>query len=140
MKRGAVLAAICAAGTALAHQGVTSPEVMARMEGMSALAAATKRLGQMAKGEIAFDKTAAKAALAEIRSEAARVVPLFQTRAEDPKSEAQPAIWEDFPDFTLRARALEQAASGDVGTADALRKTLAQIGAACGGCHDPYRK
>lgn len=124
----------------MAHQGVTNPGVMARMEGMSDLGAATKVLGQMAKGQTAFDAAKAQAAREVIRAEAARVVELFEAPEQDPKSEALPAIWDQFTEFTLKARALEEAAGGDVASLEALRGTFGQIGAACSGCHKAYRK
>lgn len=59
------------------------------------------------KGAIAFDPVVARAAAEEIATHAARIPALFETPATDPKSEAHPAIWQDFDDFAAKARDLE---------------------------------
>ncbi len=102
MKRASVLlvAALLTATTALAHQGVQNRAVLARMNGMSAIAENIKVLGNMAKGKVAFDQKAARVALQRMADHAAEAPELFEAREDDPKSEALPAIWEDF-DVTL---------------------------------------
>ncbi|NQY62048.1 MAG: cytochrome c, partial [Cognatishimia sp.] len=47
------------ASMALAHNGVKNPAVMARMQGMEQIGAASKVLGNMARGRVAFDAEAA---------------------------------------------------------------------------------
>ena len=66
------------AGTAaLAHTGVKDPDVMARMNGMKAMAEHTKTFGFMARGTTAFDDTEAQAALNAVRVNTARIPVLF---------------------------------------------------------------
>ena len=126
--------------TAAAHEGVKAPAVMARMNGMSEIGDATKVLGQMAKGAVAFDASAAQGAARTIAEEAARIPALFEARADDPKSEALPAIWERFEDFSGLARDLERAAGVEIATPDALGPAFQAIGAACKACHEDYRE
>ena len=128
---------------AFAHSGVKNPAVMKRMNAMSAVGDATKVLGEMAKGATAFDAAAADAALAVIAAKAAEVPALFEAAETDPKSEALPAIWEDYGDFTAKAKAMEVAAQAAQGTLVAqadVRGALAAVGETCKGCHKSYRK
>lgn len=134
---------IGAASLAIAHTGVEDKDVMARMEGMKAMGDATKTLGQMVKGAAPFDAQAARAAAARIAEEAARTPALFESAATDPQSEALPAIWDNWTDFTGKSDALEGVASGlatDIDSIDALRAGLGEIGQACKACHSEYRE
>lgn len=127
-------------GAALAHAEVQNPAVKARMEAMKTIGGNMKIIAQMAKGETAFDATAAGGATAAIADTAAKVPALFEAPETDPETEAKPAIWEDFDDFTKKAMATEVAARGaDTSSLDALRVSLGQIGGSCKSCHDDYR-
>jgi len=135
-----LLAALALSPAALAHQGVEDPQVMARMEAMKAIGQATETLGEMAKGEAAFDAAAARAARERLVAEARRVPALFEPPASDPQSEARPAIWQDWPDFVDRAERLEAAAADlDPGSLAGLRADFPALGRACSGCHEDYR-
>lgn len=131
------------ASAALAHGGVQNAAVLARMDAMKAIGDATKTLGEMAKGAVAFDADAARAAAQTIAMHAGDTPALFEAREDDPKSEALPGIWEDFEDFTARANDLERLA-GDLATGldspEALRAGLGQLGQACKACHTEYRE
>ena len=140
MKRIVFLAAMMAATSALAHQGVKNPAVKARMHGMMQIGAATKTLGEMAKGTQTFDAAAATAAMSQIRDEAARIETLFEAEESDPKSEALPGIWSNFADFTAKAQALGNAASGEIASLDDVKAALPKIGATCSACHKVYRQ
>ncbi|HBZ45362.1 MAG TPA: cytochrome C [Maritimibacter sp.] len=136
------LAALVAAVTASAHTGVQNDDVLERMEGMSAIAKEMKTIGEMAKNEAPFDSDAVESALSTIGAEAERIPYLFTPRAMDPKSEATPAIWEDFDDFTTKADtlgAVAEALSGHVSTASDLVPLMREIGQTCRACHSQYR-
>lgn len=132
-----------AASAALGHGGVSNPYVLARMDAMKAIGDATKVLGEMAKGATPFDADAARAAAATIATHAAETPSLFEAREDDPMSEAKPGIWENFADFTAKARDLEMLA-GDLATGldspEALSAGLGQLGATCKACHAEYRE
>ncbi|MEO1306935.1 MAG: cytochrome c, partial [Pseudomonadota bacterium] len=98
---------IIAGSLALAHDGVKNAAVMARMHGMSEIAAQMKAIGDMAKGETTFDAAQARAAVASIAEHAGAVPGLFEAPETDPKSEALPVIWEKFGDFTGKALDLQ---------------------------------
>lgn len=131
------------AGMAIAHGGVQNPTVMARMEQMSSLSDATKLMGQMVKGETPYDEARVRAALEYIAKGGPETIAAFETPADDPKSEALPAIWETFADFTEEAQAMEIAARAALDSAIApktLPGILKQVAGTCRSCHDSYRK
>ncbi len=145
MKRTSALlvVALLTATTALAHQGVKNRAVLARMNGMSAIAENIKVLGAMAKGKVAFDQEAARAAAQSIARHAGEAPALFAAREDDPKSEARPEIWDDFEDFTAQAKELEGIASGlalSLSGPDDLAPALQKLGANCRSCHEAYRE
>lgn len=124
-----------------AHEGVKDPDVMKRMKGMTEIGAASKVLGNMARGRVAFDPEAAQAAQASLILHASEIATVFETPASDPKSEALPAIWENFADFTSKADALTAAAEAlDVTSADGIAAGIRAIGASCRSCHSVYRQ
>lgn len=144
MKRSYIVfgIALMAASAALAHQGVQNPAVMARMNGMSAIAKNIKTLGQMAKGTSAFDAEAARSAAAAIAEHAAAVPQLFEAKETDPKSEARPEIWANFGDFSSKAQELETLAAGyaqSLSVSSDLNAAMAALGATCKSCHADYR-
>ncbi|MCE8539566.1 cytochrome c [Ruegeria pomeroyi] len=135
--------ALFAASAALAHSGVSNPAVKARMHAMMQIADNTKILGAMAKGEAPFDADEARAAAAAIAAHAASVPTLFMAEEHDPKSEALPAIWQDFDTFGQRSEALTLAAAEAAGTIETeadLKPALARIGGTCKSCHQDFRK
>ena len=135
--------AVFTASAALAHDGVQNPAVMARMHGMAEIAAQMKRLGDMVKGTVPFDATVAREASAGIADHAAQVPGLFRAEETDPKSEALPAIWDDFADFSARSDQLAEIASGfstAITQPADLGPALAALGATCRSCHQIYRK
>lgn len=144
MKRTTLVAAlVLGAGAALAHSDVKNADVLARMTAMSGMAEQVKMIGQMAKGEAAFDAAKARKAASEIARLAADTPGLFEVPADDPKSEALPAIWEDFAGFSDKAAALEgtaQTVAGAVAEQADLQQALAGLGRACKACHAEYRE
>ena len=131
------------AGAAFAHSGVMNPVVKARMDTMSAIGAEMKTLGQMAKGVTAFDGEAARASTAAIAKLASAAPALFQAKEDDPKSEAKIEIWNNFADFTEKAKHLETVAlelSTDIKAESDLAPAMKSLGEACQACHKPYRE
>ena len=94
----------------------------------------------MAKGETDFDSDAATKAAAVIAAHSDEVPQLFRDPATDPKSEALPAIWTNFDDFTAKSDALTQAAmAADTSSLSGLRGSMRDIGRSCTACHRDYR-
>ena len=137
----AALAAAALAGAALAHGGVTDHQVMLRMEAMKQSKDAFKQLTAMAKGEAAFDAAQAVAAKSLLIQQLEQTPDLFRDRADDPKDEAKPAIWDNWDDFEKRARtAVTTARAMDVSTLEQLRDGVTRTGATCLDCHQTYRE
>ncbi|TCO73534.1 c-type cytochrome [Rhodovulum euryhalinum] len=135
-------AALVAATATLAYAAdATNPPVKARQEAMEKIGENMKTISDMAKGDRAFDAAAASAAAAAIAETAGTAPALFETQADDPESTAKPAIWQDFGSFTEKAGALKAAAAAaDMGSLDALKASMMEIGKTCKSCHDDFRE
>jgi cytochrome c556 len=95
-------------------------------------------LSKMAKGEIPFDAVAAEAAKQALIKGAQDTVVVFKEPFDG--EETLPAIWENYDDFTAKAKALEDAAAAlDVTSTDTIGAGLGPVGGACGACHQLYR-
>lgn len=138
------LAALLCTATALAaHQGVQNPGVQARMEAMGEIAEEVKKIAAMAREEEPFDPDLARASAARIAEQAAVMPALFEAPEDDPKSEALPAIWTAFDDFTAQAQALEQLAlelAQGIAMPEDLGPAMQALGRSCGSCHKTYRE
>jgi cytochrome c556 len=90
----------------------------------------------------AFDAAKAKAAMGAVASNATKAKGLFPAGSgSDPKTEADPKIWQNKADFDKRLTELATlaTAAGKATTADAYRPAFQKVGATCKGCHDIYR-
>lgn len=140
---GVLVLSTALAGAAWAHSGVKNPAVMARMNAMSGVQEGMKVLGDMAKQTRAFDAEAAQQAAVKIAGHAEETPALFEAQEDDPKSEARPAIWENFADFTAKSDAMRdtaRAVSANMTSLDDVRAGLKQLGETCTACHKLYRE
>ncbi|MFZ1467962.1 MAG: cytochrome c [Paracoccaceae bacterium] len=135
------IGAILAAGMAHAEVEPTDPNAKMRAELMEGVGGAMKILGGMAKGEVAYEATAAEAAKAKLVEASAGIETAFATEgAADPASEAKPVIWTSWDDFAKKAGALHTAATGaDVSSVEAITTSMGTLGGACKDCHTTYR-
>jgi cytochrome c556 len=142
MKTGYIAALLAVlSGTALAHQGVQNPAVLARMDGMSAMKKHLGVIGDTVKGKRSYDAGALQQAIAGLDYEAARAKDLFRAPEQDPKSESLPLIWQDYADFTARLDHMSELAKANAAPSqDDLRGVLVGFGKSCKSCHDLYRK
>jgi cytochrome c556 len=134
---------LLAAAAAFAHQGVQNEAVKARMHSMTLLDKDLKMLISMAKGELPMDAPAAQEAIYRIETGTPDITVLFKAPENDPKSEALPAIWDEFDRFAALTRDLEQAAATAAPTIQdrpTLAQAIANIGGACRACHKRYRE
>ena len=105
---------------------------------MKANGAATKVLGDMAKGTTAYDATAAEEAKMALIANAKEIPHVFEQPIEG--GETLPAAWENWEDFVAKATAMEEAAMAlDVSSAESIGAGLGMVGGTCGGCHQLYR-
>ncbi len=138
-----IVLAVFVASAVLAHDGVKNPAVMARMDAMVQVGAGMKVLGQMSKGAVPFDAEAARAAAVSIAKHASDTPRLFEAREDDPKSEALPAIWDNFNDFTTKSKAMEVTAlrhAEGINSPETLGLAVSELGATCQSCHKAYRE
>ena len=76
----------------------------------------------------------------------AKMIPgAFEKNIAMGKTDAQAVVWENWDDFTAKAKALEDAAaklaaSAESGEMRAMMPNVKALGEACRGCHDTYRK
>jgi cytochrome c556 len=138
-----ILIFLTISSVAFAHSGVKDKNVKERMMVMKAMADNTKIIGQMLKGKIAFDANDAKLALERLSSLSLETPNVFKANATDPKSEAKPAIWDEFDDFTKLSKDLAETTTllaESIGTIDDLRSALKGVSSGCKACHSRYRK
>ena len=141
MKKIAITSiAIALTAAAIHAHTVDNPAVQKRMDVMKEIKGAMGVLGSMAKGAIAFDAAAAGAAQKTLIEQSGMVATTFEANETDPKSEALPAIWENWDTFVEMADDLTFAAEGlDTTSLDGMRGGLGNIGASCGACHKKFR-
>jgi len=142
--RAFAIAAITLAGAAFAHESHDNlPEPMkTRMDLMKSVGANMKVLGDMAKGETAFDTSRAQEAAGNLGDHARSVESAFAEQALHEESEATAKIWDDWSGFLEKAEGLEAAATAASGveSLDALRAAMRDLGGACKACHENYRE
>ncbi len=108
-----------------------------------------KAIGQSMKDGVGltapttFDAAKAKAAMGTVAADAKKLSTLFPAGSDaDPKTAADPKIWQDTADFNKRLAELATlaTAAGDATTVDDYRTAFKAVGATCKSCHDVYRK
>ena len=138
-----ILIFVTISSIAYAHSGVKDKNVKERMMVMKAMADNTKIIGQMLKGKTSFDENEAKLALERLSSLSLKTPKVFEVNATDPKSEAKPAIWDEFDEFTKLSQDLAEATevlAGSVSTINDLRPALKRVSSGCKACHSKYRE
>ncbi|HVO17496.1 MAG TPA: cytochrome c [Alphaproteobacteria bacterium] len=141
---GAAAAALALAVPSTMTSAATPAEMIAQRQALMDLQGATATAVQSAlkAGDIA---TAGK--LAAALHSSAHVIPTFfdkGTGAEAGKTRALPVIWEKWDDFKADAAALGAAAdklvaAGKAGDTAAGNAAFAELGKACGSCHNTFR-
>ena len=134
---------ITASSIVFAHSGVKDKNVKERMMLMKEMANNTKTIGQMLKGKTPFDANEAKLALERLAFLSLETPKVFKINASDPKSEARPAIWDEFDEFTRLSKDLAETTTllaGSIYTIDDLRPALRKVSSSCKACHSKYRE
>jgi cytochrome c556 len=144
IRRGAGMTAIvmavllCAAIAALAQQDT----IKARQAAMKANGQALKSIDRIIRaGGDPADVIAPADKIAEI---AAQIPSLFPPGSNGAKTEADPAIWQKFDDFSAKAANLENqarmlAAAAQTGDLAIVRAQFDKMVQGCGDCHKSYR-
>lgn len=112
-----------------------------REELMEEIGGVMKTLGQMAKGDVAYDAAAAEAAKAALVEHAGMIPATFEAPpAEGEETESKAEIWTNWDDFVVKANALKTAAEGmDVASVEGIGAGMGAAGGTCKDCHTLYR-
>jgi cytochrome c556 len=89
-----------------------------------------------------FDAAKARTAMDTVAADAKKLHSLYPAGSDkDPKSAADPKIWQNKADFDKRLNEMASlaAAAGKTTSADAFKPAFAAVGATCKSCHDVYR-
>ena len=135
----------CVAALALPVAAADAPApVKYRQAVMKALGGHMSALNALLKGEVEH-KGHAKGHAEAIVSTAEMTRDLFPAGSDKGDTEALPAVWERPDEFRKTVDALETAAAklasaAKSGDADSLRTAFGEMGKACKGCHDNFRK
>jgi cytochrome c556 len=130
---------------ALAHQGATGP-VKRRMDLMANMGKAMKGLGDMLKGKTAYDPDAAHEHARAIERHTSVILEHFPEGSVQPPSEARPTIWQEWSVFEEIATQAQtesnqlRAILEDGADQQAVIMQYAELGRACGACHERYRE
>jgi cytochrome c556 len=132
-------AAIMVLGGAVAQVAAETP----RQDAMKELGKSMKAIKEIiGAGGPAADVAAPAQKIAEI---AAKIPDLFPEGSDTPDDEAKAEIWQNWNDFTAKAKALQDEATllasaaggGDIATVGAQ---FDKVGGTCGGCHKAFRQ
>ena len=112
--------------------------------------ATMKQVGQTMKeasaftsAQTPFDAAKVKALMGGIAGSAKKLHGLYPAGSgSDPKSAADPKIWENKADFDKRLTEMGAlaAAAGKATSTDSFKPAFSSLGATCKSCHDIYRK
>lgn len=144
---GLSFAALAATATVLAASPALEKATQARHAQMQMISYHTGVLGDMAKGDTAYDAAIATAAAENLASAASMSrITMWIAGSEQGTiegSRAKPEIWSDAAGFEASMTALVTAATAMIPAAgtdlDALRAAMGPIGNSCGDCHKAYR-
>lgn len=142
----ATLALIGLGATATIAQDLPAP-VQARQGQFQIMALNVGVLGGMARGNTAYDATAAQAAADNLVAISMLDQSFHWPEGTDNMAldgtRALPAIWENLPDVIEKWGAFGAAAEGLAAVAgtglEPMQAALGPLGATCGACHDAYR-
>lgn len=113
-----------------------------RQNDMKAIGQAMKD-GAGLKAPTTFDAAKVKVTMGAVVDAAKKATTLFPAGSgADPKTAADPKIWENNADFLKRLAELQTlaTAAGNATTLDEYKPAFAKVGATCKSCHDVYRK
>jgi cytochrome c556 len=125
---------------ATAHEGATGV-VKERMDAMEDMAKAMKGITQRVKAK--RDLGSINADARTIEQLAQKIPSVFPPGSNQHPSGAKPAIWQKWPDFETKARALAvesgKLANTDVQDAKSIAAQIRAVSQICSSCHEVYR-
>lgn len=139
-----LIAGITLSGGVLAHGGAKGV-IKERMSVMKNIGKEMKKAGAMIKGKEAFDSKRISTYAKTISETSPGIPDLFPQHSLQKPTEALPAIWEEWDQFSALSLKLTEEAGKlhDVaqnGDRRAITMQFAKVGKVCSGCHTDYRK
>lgn len=135
-------ALVLAATWAAAHEGAMGV-VKERMDAMDKIGDANRSLVAIARGRADFNlETVQNAAKVLAENSGQSFLDAFPEGSTDDISEALPAIWENWDDFSELSFALESSATSlsEITSEDEFSALYRNVSKTCGGCHRKYRE
>lgn len=143
------------ASQVMSHSGAMGI-VKQRMDAMKTMGDHAKSVGDMLKGKSTFELTAVEEAARAFITHGEQIPDLFPDTTESrtgSETEALPAIWEDWDDFTALSRQLtengkvmasitDELSTGTISTDEqsrAVRAAFFKASKSCSGCHERFR-
>lgn len=118
--------------------------IKVRQANMHTISEASKTLGQMVRGRIDYDASAAQEAMTNIRDAMIEFVQNFPEGTEEGKTEASPKIWLDMEGFIAASQKMEMDADEAIAAAgeslDSLKASFGIVASNCKSCHQDYRE
>jgi len=142
MKRTIVVAGLLAIGVSAA---IAQSNVVEQRQGlMKEMAAQTRPIGAMLRGQEAFDLAKVQASLKVFAESSQKAAPLFPESSKNAeKTEALPAIWENKAKFDASMTKFTQdaqAAMAAIKDEASFKAEMPKVLQNCGGCHNDFRK
>jgi cytochrome c556 len=143
----AVAIAAMAGGIAIAEaQTGPAASISTRQEAMKAQGGAMRTLTPIVRGEQPWNQQAAVQAATTLNNTAKAIPTVFPQGSgpEAGKTDALPAIWQNWADFQAKAKALETESAkllqlAQAGDEAGFKAQFPAVGRSCGGCHENYR-
>ena len=141
----AAVASLCTALPAAAQFAKPEDAIKYRKAAFTVMAAHFGRVAAMANGRVPFDAKAA-ADNAEIATMISKLPYAgFIDGTDKGETKAKPEIWTERDKFNAAATSMQEEmvklnAAAKTGNLDAIKAAAGNVGKACKGCHDTYRK
>jgi len=140
---GGLLLLLCST-LLMAHSGA-SGVVKERMELMKSVGEEMKTIAAMVKGQKPLDPARIREGATLIALKSGHVEALFPKGSLMQPTEALPAIWDRWPEFSeltqrLRQEAEQLGRKAEEGDRRELLRQFAALGKVCSGCHTDFRK
>lgn len=139
-----LITGILLSGGVMAH-GDAKGIVKERMTLMKNIGKEMKKTGAMIKGKKAFDPTKISSYAKTISETSPHIPDLFPQHSLQKPTEALPAIWEEWDQFSALSQKLTEEANklhdiAQNGDRRAITMQFAKVGKVCSSCHSDYRK
>ncbi|HEX2113949.1 MAG TPA: cytochrome c [Alphaproteobacteria bacterium] len=140
------IAAVAGAIAVAEAQTNVAASIAARQDAMKAQGGAMRTLTPIVRGEQPWNQQAAVQA-ATTQNNTAKAIPTVFPQGSGPeagKTDALPAIWQNWADFQAKAKALETESAkllqlAQAGDEAGFKAQFPAVGRTCGGCHEGYR-